>query len=192
MGILETEAKKQRRLGYVQQATLAAIGIVGILAVGMAAPNALQLLGKIPGNKHRFKNQSTNILTRLAREGYIVFEEKNGKRYARITAAGVRALAVRGNVLGQQVQKRRRWDKRWRVVIFDIPESRRKIRNTLRTMMQRFGFYRLQDSVWIYPYDCEDVIALVKAELRTGASVLYMIVEKLENDKHLRQEFFLR
>ncbi len=192
MGTLEEAVRKRRRLGYVQQATLAAIGIAGILLVGMAAPNTLQLLGKIPGNKYRFKNQSAHILTRLACEGYITFQEKEGKRYARITEAGRRALAVRGNILGQQIQRKKRWDKRWRVVIFDIPEYRRQTRNRLRAMMRSFGFYRLQDSVWIYPYDCEDVIALVKTELKTGASVLYVIVEKLENDQHLRQEFFLR
>lgn len=50
---------------------------------------------------------------------------------------------------------------------------------------------RLQDSVWIYPYDCEDLVALMKADLRIGADVLYMIVERLERDKYLRRHFGL-
>ena len=60
-----------------------------------------------------------------------------------------------------------------------------------RRFMAEYGFVRLQDSVWIYPYDCEDLIALAKASLRIGADVLYMIVERLERDKHLREHFGL-
>ena len=51
---------------------------------------------------------------------------------------------------------------------------------------------RLQDSVWVFPYDCEDFIALLKAELKIGAAVLYMVVEHIENDKHLRSHFGLK
>ena len=60
------------------------------------------------------------------------------------------------------IAKKRRWDHRWRVVIFDIPERRKSVRVSLRRFMQEYGFVRLQDSVWIYPYDCEDLIALAK------------------------------
>ena len=47
--------------------------------------------------------------------------------------------------------EKRRWDRRWRIVIFDIPERRKSVRAKLRRFMQEYGFVRLQDSVWIYP-----------------------------------------
>ena len=43
----------------------------------------------------------------------------------------------------------------------------------------------------MYPYDCEDLIALAKAEFRIGADVLYMVVERLERDNRLREHFSL-
>ena len=52
-------------------------------------------------------------------------------------------------------------------------------------------FVRLQDSVWIYPYDCEDIITLLKADFQIGKDMLYMIVEMLEYDKRLRNHFDL-
>ncbi len=58
--------------------------------------------------------------------------------------------------------------------------------------MRELGFARLQDSVWVYPYDCEDLMALLKADLKIGMAVLYMIVEHIENDKHLRAHFSLK
>ena len=54
------------------------------------------------------------------------------------------------------------------------------------------GFVRLQDSVWVYPYDCEDLIVLLKADFKIGKDVLYMIVDEMEGDTHLRKEFGLR
>ncbi len=58
--------------------------------------------------------------------------------------------------------------------------------------MRELGFVRLQDSVWVFPYSCEEFLALLKAELKIGTSVLYMVVEEIENDKHLREHFNLK
>ena len=55
--------------------------------------------------------------------------------------------------------------------------------------MEEYGFVRLQDSVWIYPYDCEDFMVLLKADFKIGKDVLYMIVDELEGDGRLRKEF---
>lgn len=187
---MEGEALRKRRWGHVQQATLAAVGITGILLVSMAAPNVLQLLGKMPRNKYRFTHQAKSALSRLAAKGHIQFVERGGKKYAHITEKGQRALLLdegsfRKNNAG------RRWDKRWRVVLFDIPERRRKTRDQLRIRMRSLGFYRLQDSAWVYPHDCEDIVALLKSELHLGYAVIYMIVESIENDNRLKQEFGL-
>lgn len=191
MGILEQEAKKQRRIGQVQAAALSALAISGMLLVAMAAPNVLQLLRYTPKNKYRFNNQAKTALSRLAARGYVVFIQRRGKRYARITEAGRQVLMMEEQKLAH-AKKPKRWDRRWRAVIFDIPERRRKTRDSLRSMMQRLNFYRLQDSVWVYPYECEDLMALLKADLKLGSSVIYMIVEKIENDRHLLQHFDLK
>ena len=61
----------------------------------------------------------------------------------------------------------------------------------MRRMLVAMGFLPLQRSVWVYPYDCEDVIVLLKADLRIGKDMLYLIVDELENDKWLRKEFDL-
>ncbi|MDP3646061.1 MAG: CRISPR-associated endonuclease Cas2 [bacterium] len=189
MGKMEKEARRRRHLGLVQKAILGTVAMAGLIAVIAVAPNALSIFGLLGRNKYRFKNQSVNVLTRLARQGYITFEEHGGKRSVRITDTGKRELMRNGVTLSKKI--RFRWDKRWRVVIFDIPEKRRGTRDSFRETMRSFGFYRLQDSVWVYPYDCEDLIALLKADLRLGGSVVYMIVEKIENDRHLKQEFGL-
>ena len=76
--------------------------------------------------------------------------------------------------------------------MFDIPEKRRKTRDQLRMRMRGMGFFRLQDSAWVYPHDCEEIVGLLKTELRLGSTVIYMIVESIENDTRLREHFGIR
>lgn len=188
---MEKEARNVRRLKSFQQAMLMAVVLGGVVVVAATIPNAAQLLRFFPGYKKgaRFNYQAKSALGRLAAKGLVTFEEVDGKRYARITEKGERLLQMETE--RTTVAKKRRWDRRWRVVIFDIPERRKSVRASLRRFMNEYGFVRLQDSVWIYPYDCEDLIALAKANFRIGADVLYMIVERLEHDKHLREHFKL-
>lgn len=188
--MVERSARRERRLGVFQQAMLyAALGGV-MVAIG-AVPDFSKILKYYVGAKKgaRFNYQTKTVLGRLAARGFITFEERGGRRYARITERGRRILDLETQKVVST--KKRKWDRRWRVVTFDIPERRRRVRVNLRRFMEEYGFVHLQDSVWIYPYDCEDLIALVKADLRIGADVLYMIVEHLEHDKHLREHFRL-
>ena len=191
MGVLERKSRTNRRLGAFQTAALAVVAIGVVVFIASTAPNAAQLLRFFPGYKKgaRFNFQVKSALSRLVAKGLVVFVEKGGKRYARITEKGKHMLDL--ETARMQVVKKKRWDRRWRLVIFDIPERRRSVRIRLRKFMASCGFERLQDSVWAYPYDCEDLIALVKAEFRIGADALYLIVEQMEHDKHLREHFRL-
>jgi len=193
MGILEAETRKTRRLRAFQQGLLVAAAVGGVVLIAATIPNAARLLRYMPGYKKgaRFNYQAKTALGRLSAKGLITFEERDGKRYARVTERGEQVLALE-SLREKSAQKPKRWDGRWRVVLFDIPERRRRVRNRLRSFMQEYGFFRLQDSAWIYPYDCEDLIALAKANFRIGFDALYMIVERLERDKHLREHFGLR
>jgi len=176
----------------LQKAVLGAISVAGILAVGVVAPNALQVLGKL-GIVKKFGDKSRKATSVLARKGYIKFEDVGGRRMVRITSSGRRFLKVEEEKarLLNAAMRPKHWDRRWRLVIFDVPEYRKGIRNRLRRHVVSFGFLRLQDSVWIYPYDCEELVALLKADLKIGKDVLYAIVERIENDSWIKKHFNL-
>jgi len=83
------------------------------------------------------------------------------------------------------------WDKKWRVIIFDIPEKLRKGRDALREKLKKLGFYELQKSVFIFPYECEKEINFLIEFFHLKKYVRYAILEKIDNELHLRKIFNL-
>ena len=77
------------------------------------------------------------------------------------------------------------------MIIFDIPEKKRVFRTAVRARLVQFGFFRLQDSVWVFPYDCEEIIAMLKTELSIGRELLYIVADAVEGDEVIRSHFSL-
>jgi DNA-binding transcriptional regulator PaaX len=159
-----------------------------MISVALIAPNvlgAMKRLGLLPSLRE--KEVIKTARARLVRQGLLTYEGRS----LCLTPKGERALRFL-ELHEFKLKKPRRWDEKWRVLIFDIPEGRRATRDKIRHMLQEIGFMRLQDSVWVYPYDCEDLITLLKADFKIGKDLLYLIVDTLEYDKPLRHHFGLR
>lgn len=190
MGKLEETSRKRKRKRDIQGAVLATIAVPGIIAFAAIAGNAVQLLDYLPQGRYNLRYRMKSVTGRLVAKGYASWEARGDKKYLRITAKGRQAFAYEQAKVALKNQKKK-WDGRWRMVVFDVPERRRKVRTHLCAVMREIGFVRMQDSVWVYPYDCEDFIALLKAELKIGKDVLYAIADTIERDKGLRFYFKL-
>ena len=185
MGQLEAGARRKQKRKNIKALVLSTIGIAGMLGIAMVAPNvlgAMAKLGMIP--VHRQKEIVNRARDRLVRDGLL---RREGWKM-RLTAKGKLALG-RLAARDYQIPKPKRWDNKWRVLIFDIPNYRTGLRDKIRHTLVAIGFVRMQDSVWAYPYDCEDTIALLKADFKVGKDMLYMIVDELEGDRWLRVHF---
>ena len=184
---LEKELRREIRRTNINKAVVNVIAISGLIAVAVIAPNVIGALGKLGLLNPRQKKQAVKrSLTRLIERGYVVVEDGR----ARLTNKGeVFAAKLGTGNLGRK--NSRHWDKKWRILIFDIPEQRKKSREQIRSTLMGIGFRRLQDSVWVYPYDCEDLITLLKIDLKIGKDLLYIIADKIEQDHILRKQFGL-
>jgi len=108
----------------------------------------------------------------------------------RLTDKGQKEL-LRYQLQDKKIVKPKRWDKKWRVVIFDIEERARNLREGLRNELNNLGFVKVQGSVWVYPYECAEVVALIKTYFAIEEDVLFMTVDQMENDEWLKEEFGL-
>lgn|SRR3989344_2514219 len=169
---------------------LGCVAVAGILSMAVLAPNTLQSLQMFGiGGKRRWdKHYVPTVISRLVGQGYIEFQKTNKGTFARLTEKGI--LRLKQYELGDySIPKPKRWDKKYRIVIFDIREYRRGVRDHLREHLFRVGFIRLQDSVWVYPYDCREFIILLKASFKIGKDILYIEADSIENDKWLKEHF---
>ena len=190
---IEHEAAVVRRRTNIQKVVLRTVATAGLLSVALFAPNALQVLRMFDGGKGRRLNPKYligNAFEKLLAINFIEFVNTKKGRFVRLTESGKLKL---GGMIARSPDARvgKRWDKRWRIVIYDINEKRKVTRNHLQRTLLNFGFCKLQNSVWVYPHDCEDLIIMLKADFKIGSEVLYMVVEKIENDMSLRRYFGL-
>lgn len=83
------------------------------------------------------------------------------------------------------------WDKKWRLVIFDIPEKRKRSRDSFAGYLKNLDFYRLQDSVFVHPYDCLNEITLVANLCLVSNYVNYGILSEISKENVLKKHFHL-
>ena len=121
---LEKEAKKERRRYVFQQAILTSLKLGTILSVAILAPNAMKiikLLGWIPTTRDP-KYSLENAITRLKNKGLVTVEKKDGKDFYKITKKG-KLYLWKFESQTFTIKKPKKWDKRWRMIIFDISEK---------------------------------------------------------------------
>lgn len=100
--------------------------------------------------------------------------------------------ALTYNIDEMKIRIPKRWDNGWRIVVFDIPESRRRIRDALRYHLQNLGFYELQKSVFVHPFECSDEIEYIVEFYNIRKFVRYIVATSIDNELYLKRHFGLR
>ena len=116
--------------------------------------------------------------------------EKNGKTIVKITKKGKTKLRSFAIDL-MDIPKPKRWDGKWRMVMYDLPIRFKKARNAFRWKLKELGFYQFQKSAWICPYPCEDEIMFISDFYGVGKYVEILKVENILNEEKLKKYFNL-
>lgn len=181
---------KKIRVGAIAYTVLQVVAAAGIVTVAVCAPNALQLLKPyLKKKKYEPKQAVYKSIESLIRTGLVRRTHRpDGEPVLELTTRGKWEAYIRGS--GVEVRaKKKTWDGKWRIVIFDIPDAKARLRGELRRGMKLFGFHQLQKSVWVYPYSCDDFILVLKTHLELGDSVVYLTTNSIDADTALRKEF---
>lgn len=86
-------------------------------------------------------------------------------------------------------RKKKKWNGKWFLVFFDVPEQQRVKRDNLRKFLKKLGFYQCQQSVYLFPYECEKEISLIKKIVEGGKYIKYVIAEKIEDEDGVKTFF---
>ncbi len=99
--------------------------------------------------------------------------------------------ALRFNIDKMEIKKPAQWDKKWRIVMFDVPEKLRRLRDSMRLHFREIGFIELQKSVFVFPYPCSKEIEFILEFYNAKRYVRFILAERIDNELHLMKKFNL-
>jgi len=125
------------------------VTLTGLLSNGRNADRLFRALAGYSVTRIR------QTVRRLKLQGMIEYDPEDEQSPIVLTNNGMRRALKRE--FYRLFTKERRWDHFWRIIMFDIPERRKK-RRTFQYALKSAGFFRLQNSVYVTPYDMKDEI----------------------------------
>lgn len=165
-----------------------------LLVVGAAIPGLLSATKSISQSKKYSKAQFRNAYKNLHHRKLIeIIDEGDDKFKVQLTNTGKKRVKEFSFDL-LQIQKPKKWDGKWRILIFDIPSNPaifNQARNALRNKIKDLGFYQMQKSVWVYPYECTDEILFVAEAFSVQKHIEIITAEKILHEEKIKRVFKL-
>jgi DNA-binding transcriptional regulator PaaX len=178
--------------GEVQRKIL--LLLLGGLALGLShsPKTSFQIIKAISKEWKEIEKQSLRRAIKSLYQSKLIKEKENsdGTITLILTEKG-KQKALTYNIDEMKIKKPTQWDKKWRIVLFDIPDKIRKTRDILRYHLKNLGFYEFQESVFIHPYDCKDEIDYLIEFYDIRRFVRFIIADSLDNELHLKNHFGL-
>ena len=182
---------KEAKIATVALCVLA-IASIPVLVVGAGAMgNAVQVFKMFQGSKKYSQKQIQSAVDSIRRQKLIEYVcDKDGKTVVKITKKGETKLRAFDIEL-MKINKPKKWDGKWRLVMFDIPMRFTKGREALRYHLKVLDFFQFQKSAWVYPYPCEDEVIFITDFFGIGRYVEILTIESVSRDEKLKQHFNL-
>lgn len=180
------------RLGATAQKIV--ILLLGGVALGLPGPpirysRVLKEIGK------EWKKINQRELYRAIRKLYesklIHYTENKDGSISIILNREGRKIALRYKLKEMTISAPKFWDKKWRVVLFDVPEKQKRLRDVLRYYFKNMGMIELQKSVFVHPYDCKNEIDFIIELHNARKYVRFIEAFHIDNELHLKKKFNL-
>ena len=170
---------------------LTVAGMAGSIVV---APNLTQVGGSILKSldKRGCKLEARRVMQYMKKKQLVEYTEmSDGNLRVELTEKGKKRVQDM-NFEEMKINKLRKWDKKWRLVMFDIPESRRRARRALSLKLKAMGFYQLQKSVWVHAYPCNAEVEVIMQVFNIpGRDVILAEMGSIDNQRLLLTHFEL-
>lgn len=121
---------------------------------------------------NRWGKSARGALSKLKNLSYAIKIKVGDEDWYKITSKGEQYFDETLALL----KENNNWDKKWRLVMFDIPESKRNIRDKLRRSLNALGMGILQASVWISPNDIRVDVEKISQKLKLENAIKFFEV----------------
>lgn len=143
-----------------------------------------------------WKEIDRQYLYRIVREFYnerlVDWQEKEDDTVKIVLTEAGKKKALEYNIDKIDIKIPSQWDRKWRIVFFDIPEKTRQARDALRSKLKELGFYEMQKSVFVFPFECRDEIDFIVEFFNIRPFVRYAEMINPTNEAQLKIHFDLK
>lgn len=166
------------------------LATIGLVYIGATSPYFVLNLWKSYKRFRKYKRKKIyDAFFNLRRQGCIEIGKINHQIYIKLTEKGKKKAGWL-QIDDLKIKRPKKWDGKWRIVIFDIAQLKFVYREAFRGKLKELGFFRLQDSVWVHPFNCRDEIELLKKFFGFSDKELRLIVaENIGKDDWLKKFF---
>jgi len=184
--------------GEITKIILATLGIGALLGgTILITPNFpiiigsfIKLIEEIKGIKLP-KLKVKRTLELLEKRKILNLEVKNNEVYVEVEDIWNTEIIKYSIQSLLELKRKNKWMGKWFLVIFDVPEVQRNKRRYLRDFLKEIGFYQYQQSVYVFPYECEKEVVLIKKIVEGGKYLSYIVADKIEHEDKLKTYFHL-
>jgi DNA-binding transcriptional regulator PaaX len=169
---------------------LKTLTLSGLVGSAMIAPNATELFTKLARpitDLDIDDKELKRLLKYMERTKLVELHIRDGDLYASLTKKAQLRLS---DVLIDEIEipVQAKWDKKWRIIIYDIPKVKKENRYQMLEQLHRLNFYRLQDSTWVYPFPCSVEIfeILTRYELANHVTFIVGDIETKDESKLIK------
>lgn len=129
------------------------IGLAGFDGICTVAPSASAGLRRLLAQSPAKTADMNRLLYNLKRRGLVdVHRDGQQVTYTLSPAGAYRLQALQ---LAQiRILQPKIWDRKWRLVAFDVPTAQSRQRQEFVAKLQSLNFYMLQRSLWVHPFPC--------------------------------------
>lgn len=130
-------------------------------------------------------------IKRLYRSKLVSCKENKDKTVTVVLSEEGKKKILNYNLDKIQIKKPPKWDNLWRLVAFDIPEKKKQGRGALVSKLKELGFYPMQKSVYIHPYECKNEIDFIAEIFKIAPYVRFLRVKDVDIGLDLKNRFHL-
>lgn len=189
--VVKSEAVKQ-----IGRVVLAVAFISGIIVISATAPNLLGALGKIFKNSKRqnknkaLQQKTMQTIYNLRKRKLIEWDRRGDRVMLKITPRG-RSVFLKQRLFELKIKEQRKWDRVWRIVIFDIPNNLGTRRDIFRQRLKKMGFFQFQKSAFITPFPCRQELEIILAYYNLFDYITYLEATYISDEEKCHQYFNL-
>lgn len=176
--------------GEIAKKILKGLALGGFIVMCFAMPNLAQVVDLFNPKGARDRYRVKNTIKRLQERKLINIYTKNGKEVVEITKAGKKKV-LEYNLDDMKLKVPKKWDGWWRIVMFDIPESKKRARSAVSRIIKELGMYPIQKSVFVSPYVCKNEIDFVGEFFNVRDHIIYIKAKEIEGVREIKEYFSL-